>query len=91
MSAEFGAAKPDPSIFLHACALFGVPPSAAAYVGDRLNTDAIGAARAGLTGIWLDRDGTATPAQLSEADDDGIRVIHSLDELAPLLSADRGD
>jgi putative hydrolase of the HAD superfamily len=83
-SGDFGAVKPDPSIFLHACSVFGVEPSEAAYVGDRLRTDAIGAARAGITGVWLNR-GTATPAELAEADAAGVQIIHSLAELPALL------
>ena len=84
-SGDFGAVKPDPSIFLHACAVFGVPPAAAAYVGDRLRTDAIGAATAGLTGIWLSR-GVATPDELTEATVAGVPVIHSLADLPALLA-----
>ena len=85
-SAEFGAAKPDPSIFLHACALFGVGREEAVYVGDRLHTDAIGAVEAGLTGVWLDRDGAATPGELAAAAASGAHVIASLDELPALLA-----
>jgi putative hydrolase of the HAD superfamily len=64
-SGALGIPKPDARIFEHACALFGVPPAAAAYVGDRLATDAIGAARAGLTGVWLDRIGASVPEELA--------------------------
>ena len=95
-SGDFGAVKPDPSIFLHACEVFGVEPADAAYVGDRLHTDAIGAANAGLAGIWLDRAGAAgdddgagdragADARRAEADSSGVSIIHSLVELAPLL------
>lgn len=86
-SGEFGAAKPDPAIFLHACAVFGVVPGDAVYVGDRLRTDAIGAARAGLTGVWLDRTG-ATPSAEDAADaaDAGVLRITSLAELPDLLT-----
>ncbi len=62
-SGSVGVAKPDPAIFLHACELFGVAPASAAYVGDRLRTDAIGAAAAGLTGVWLDRRGASEAAE----------------------------
>lgn len=86
LSGEFGAAKPDPSIFLHACSEFGVAPADALYVGDRLHTDAIGAARAGLTGVWLDREGTATAGELAEARAASAAVIRSLSEL-PALTA----
>ena len=84
-SGEFGYAKPDPHIFHHACELFGVTPAEALYVGDRLATDALGAANAGLTGVWLDRERTATTAQRDEARAAGVPVIHSLKELADLL------
>lgn len=60
-SSEAGSAKPAAGIFRTACAGLGVPPGEAAYVGDRLVTDARGAAAAGLTGIWLDRSGDPPP------------------------------
>ncbi|MEO8907249.1 MAG: HAD family hydrolase [Microbacteriaceae bacterium] len=85
-SGAFGIAKPDARIFLHACAQFGVEPSAAAYVGDRLATDAIGAAHAGLTGVWLDRVGAEVPAAIEVAAT-AARVIRitSLDALPATL------
>lgn len=52
-----GARKPDPAIFLAACEALGVPASATAYVGDRLDHDARGATDAGLYGVWLSRSG----------------------------------
>jgi putative hydrolase of the HAD superfamily len=85
-SGSLGFAKPDPRIFLHACAVFDVPPAEAAYVGDRLHTDALGAAAAGLRGVWIDRDGQATAAELEAARAAGVRVIRSLDELAVALA-----
>ncbi|GAA3874976.1 hypothetical protein GCM10022381_17100 [Leifsonia kafniensis] len=66
-SGSVGVAKPDPAIFILACELFGVAPASAVYVGDRLRTDAIGAASAGLTGVWLDRHG-ASEATLASAE-----------------------
>lgn len=62
ISAEIGERKPDVAIFQHACASVGCAPSEAVYVGDRYETDALGARRAGLTGVWLDRGGTQSPA-----------------------------
>ena len=85
-SGEVGYAKPDPRIFAAACALFGVTPDAAAYVGDRLRTDAIGAAEAGLRGVWLDRDDRATAADRADADAAGVAVIRGLAELPALLA-----
>lgn len=85
-SGEFGVAKPDASIFLHACGLFGVEPSEAAYIGDRLATDAIGASAAGLTGVWLLRGRAATADEAAEAVASGVRIIAGLDELPGVLA-----
>jgi putative hydrolase of the HAD superfamily len=62
ISAEVGERKPDAAIFLHACANAGCVPSEVVYIGDRYETDALGARRAGLTGVWLDRDGARSAA-----------------------------
>jgi putative hydrolase of the HAD superfamily len=86
-SGEVGFAKPDPRIFTGACELFGTPASEAVYVGDRLQTDAIGAAAAGLTGVWLDRARGATDAELAVAATSGVRVIASLTALPALVAA----
>ena len=86
-SGEVGAAKPDPAIFRHACSLFGVRPDEAVYVGDRLRTDAIGAAAAGLTGVWLDRTGIAPTVEDDDAAQEaGVLRIRGLAELAPALA-----
>jgi putative hydrolase of the HAD superfamily len=86
-SGEVGVVKPEAGIFHHACALFGVEPSEAAYVGDRLRTDAIGAARAGLLGVWLNRR-AATPSLEDEAEAAAIGVVSigSLDALPAVLT-----
>lgn len=91
-SGGVGVAKPDRRIFEHACSLFGVEPREAFYVGDRLQTDAIGAAGAGLEGIWLNRFGTerviGAVGHGASAEDpfalarvSGVRTIGTLDEL----------
>lgn len=86
-SGELGFAKPDARIFEHACSVFGVAAASTAYVGDRLHTDAIGAANAGLTGVWLDRHGVATADDLAAAAASGVAVISTLLELPPLLAS----
>jgi putative hydrolase of the HAD superfamily len=85
-SGDVGVAKPDPRIFAIACERFGVQPAEAAYIGDRLRTDAIGAAEAGLTGVWLDRPGAATADDLEAASTAGAHVIRTLDALPDLLA-----
>lgn len=86
-SGELGVAKPDPRIFEAAVALFGAEPEQAAYIGDRLVTDAIGAARAGLTGVWLNRtDAQPLPEHAAEAAALGIPVLPDLTGLPDLLA-----
>jgi len=84
-SGEVGVSKPDAAIFAHACAVFGVAPGEAAYVGDRLTTDALGASAAGLLGVWLDRAGGAAREQLDAARAAGVPVIRTLAEVPRLL------
>lgn len=86
-SGSLGFTKPDPRIFEHACSVFGVGAHEALYVGDRLRTDAIGAAAAGLLGVWLDRGPSATAEELAEASAFGARVITSLAELPAIAGA----
>lgn len=58
-----GFGKPDPRAFHEACRLLGAVPERTVYVGDALDVDAVAAAQAGLTGVWLDRRGeTSAPA-----------------------------
>lgn len=83
-SSEAGMPKPEPEIFARACDLLGLEPARVAYVGDRLETDALGARDAGLLGVWLDRIGLAAGMG---ADDPGVPVIASLAELDGVLGA----
>ena len=84
-SGEVGVAKPDARIFAHAASLFGVDAADCVYVGDRLHTDAIGAADAGMRGVWIDRPGSATQEQLAEAASRDVPVIRTLAELPALI------
>lgn len=87
-SGSVGFAKPDARIFEYACAPFDVHPSQAIYVGDRLETDAIGAAAAGLTGVWLRRPGAGlVDEQATRAPGAGIHTIDSLSQLPMLLAS----
>ena len=86
-SGEVGAVKPDPAIFLVACSLFAAEPADAVYVGDRLRTDAIGAAAAGLTGVWLNRRGAEPDASdAAEARSLGVIEVPGLHGLAARLA-----
>jgi putative hydrolase of the HAD superfamily len=88
-SGDLGVTKPDPRIFEFAVERFAAdaPVAWAAYVGDRLRTDAIGAASAGLVGVWLHRPGAPTSAdEATDAAASAVLEISGLAELAPLLA-----
>ena len=79
ISREVGCAKPDKAIFELAASQAGVKIQECIYVGDRLQTDAIGSQKAGMKGIWLDRKGSGGESGLE------VPVIRSLTELPGLL------
>jgi putative hydrolase of the HAD superfamily len=56
-SLEAGFSKPQPEIFEEAMRQAGVQPSQAMYVGDQYQVDCVGADRAGMKGILIDRGG----------------------------------
>lgn len=87
-SGELGVTKPDRAIFEAALERFRTTAavSRAAYVGDRLRTDAIGAALAGLIGVWVNRTGARPdPDAAAEARSAGVVEIRGLDELPSVL------
>jgi len=56
-SLDAGFSKPQPEIFEEAISRAGVHPSQALYVGDQYQIDCVGAERAGMKGILIDRGG----------------------------------
>ncbi len=56
-SQDSGFNKPHPEIFQEALRRAGVQPSEAVYVGDQYQVDVIGADRAGMKGVLIDRHG----------------------------------
>jgi len=58
---EFGAGKPDPSVYRHVLDSLGAKPSESWMVGDNLEWDVDGPQRQGLRGVWVDRRGQGLP------------------------------
>lgn len=54
---EHGRAKPSPCIFHAACARLGCAHGEVLHVGDHIEADVAGAARAGLRSCWINREG----------------------------------
>ncbi len=75
---EFGVGKPDPAVYRHVIARLGVEAACATMVGDNVEWDVLGAERAGVTGVWLDRGGAGLPAGHPP-----VRTIRTLADLLP--------
>lgn len=56
-SAAVGAAKPDPTVFLHALELLDLRPPEAIHFGDSPELDRAGAAAAGIESVLVSREG----------------------------------
>jgi putative hydrolase of the HAD superfamily len=55
ISGAFGRGKPDASIFEHALEKMNLTKDEAIMVGDNLMTDILGASRAGIRSVWINR------------------------------------
>lgn len=75
---QLAFAKPDPRIYLEACRLAGVAPSAVLHIGDDLELDVRAAHGAGLRAVWLRRPDTAHRAEPDAADGTALGVFDSL-------------
>ena len=60
ISGIVGYSKPHPEIFRIALRLAGIEPSQAIHVGDLYESDIVGARNAGIQGVLIDREGTAS-------------------------------
>jgi len=79
-STNAGVAKPDRRIFLEALRRLKVEPPAALYVGDEPDSDAAGAAAAGIRCLLVDREGRLPK---------GDNIIPSLSDIPERLKASR--
>ena len=82
-SARIGFEKPHPRIFQWALQEADVDPAAVIHVGDHVDADVEGAIAVGIDAVLIDRN------ERYRSDDvpDGVPVIHSLDELLPIVDA----
>jgi REG-2-like HAD superfamily hydrolase len=84
-SARVGFEKPHPEIFRHALEQAGVQAGEAVHVGDHIDADVEGARGVGIAPVLIDRRGRFRPEEVP----DGVPVIASLTELAPIVDARR--
>ncbi|QED47785.1 HAD family hydrolase [Cytobacillus dafuensis] len=79
ISGDFGRGKPDPSIFEHALSLMSLKKEEVIMVGDNLMTDILGANRAGIISVWINRHNKEKSEVIPSYE------IKHLEELYPLL------
>jgi len=77
-AAQVGAAKPDPRLFQAACERLRTAPERVLHVGDHPVQDILGAARAGMKTVWVNRTG----AEWREAH----RADHEVTSLREILA-----
>ena len=65
ISGEVGIGKPDSRIFMLALEALAASPTETVMVGDSLTRDILGAQRAGIKGIWLNRSGSDPANQVT--------------------------
>ena len=73
-----GAAKPDARIFAALIAQSGVEAAQVLHIGDDPLADVVGATRAGMQAVWLNRDARDWPAQFAAP----ARTISTLAEIS---------
>jgi putative hydrolase of the HAD superfamily len=76
-SSQVGVAKPNSKIFKEAATRINQDIKECYYVGDRLDTDALGSKDAGMTGIWINR--------LDDKKHKDVITIHSLSQLERII------
>jgi FMN phosphatase YigB (HAD superfamily) len=81
VSDEVGWRKPHPAIFAHALERLRVPPSQALFVGDRADIDVVGAQRAGMHAVWINRGAQPLPAGIGPPEFE----VRDLAELAGIM------
>ena len=78
------AAKPHPEIFWEGCRQLGTAPSQTLYVGDNFLVDGVGSIKAGMLGVWLNRDNRELP-EVPKSDAAAAAAVLTIGSLASIL------
>lgn len=81
---EFGAGKPDPSIYLHALELLSVKPDEAWIVGDNYEWEIAAPGRLGIRGVWINSTGMP-PSGAAEGAPQPFLTVKSIGEFGRYL------
>ncbi|HEB57648.1 MAG TPA: HAD family hydrolase [Gammaproteobacteria bacterium] len=80
-ASDIGQPKPAPAIYTETCARLALPPAQVMHVGDHPEHDILGAARAGLRTVWLNRRRQRWPNDVAVMPDAEITDLHALPAL----------
>lgn len=89
ISARVGYQKPHRGIFEHALELMRVAADRALHVGDNYQADVVGARRAGIAAVLIDRRGGEGERVRDEHGERDLPIVHDLLELLDLLDIAR--
>lgn len=78
ISGAFGKGKPDQSIFEHALSLLELQRDEVVMVGDNLMTDILGAERAGISSIWVNRHQQITSEVVPTYEVKNLREVEAI-------------
>ena len=79
ISGEIGVRKPKVEIFKVACERADVLPQEAMFIGDTIENDIVGANRAGMTSVYINRKSDVlTPKTADEQPDYAISNLHDV-------------
>ncbi len=79
ISGEIGVRKPNLGIFKVACERAAVLPKEAMFIGDTIENDIVGANRAGMTSVYINRKSDVlTPKTADEQPDYSVSNLHDV-------------
>ena len=79
ISGEIGIRKPKVGIFKVACERAGVLPKVAMFIGDTIENDIVGANRAGMTSVYINRKSDVLVAETADEQPDySISNLHDI-------------
>jgi putative hydrolase of the HAD superfamily len=78
LEGEFGAGKPDPSVYHNVMQIFEAAPDACLMVGDDYHADVLGALAVGMSAAWIDVAGRGRPPVEPPRPHAILRSIHEL-------------
>lgn len=78
LEGEFGAGKPDPSVYHNVMRVLDARPRACLMVGDDYHADVLGALAVGMSAAWIDVAGRGRPPVEPPRPHATVRSLHEL-------------